>query len=211
MDRENLLNKKEVKERGWTDKLIETFLGEPDESRTNPFYKKAAPTKLYDMDRIQEIEATEVFQYEFEKSRKRKSQAEKATITKKVKAEQEYDKILEELAGLELPDLTENELLDLAIKDYNAMWAGYEFKRACKNDDLDFLYRITVNFVRHNLINYEEVLTQAKNKTGKIDLLKNAYNLIFKKIGKKYPWLEAECDEQLYKKIEAIEGLHDLY
>ena len=48
-------------DRGWTDKLIEQFLGEPDHLKTNPMYKKAAPMRLYLLDRVTACEGSEAF------------------------------------------------------------------------------------------------------------------------------------------------------
>lgn len=51
-DRELLFNLKELNERNWTNGLIKTFLGEPDDFRTNSFYASAAPSKLYLKERV---------------------------------------------------------------------------------------------------------------------------------------------------------------
>ena len=41
-----------IKDRMWSDKLIRTFLPEPDQIMPNPFYKCVSPMKLYKMERI---------------------------------------------------------------------------------------------------------------------------------------------------------------
>ena len=42
----------ELKQRGWTDGLIKKFLPKPDETKTNPVIKSAAPMKLYKIKRV---------------------------------------------------------------------------------------------------------------------------------------------------------------
>ena len=46
----------ELKQRGWTDGLIKKFLPKPDETKTNPIVKSAAPMKLYKIKRVERIE-----------------------------------------------------------------------------------------------------------------------------------------------------------
>ena len=55
------INKSLLKQRGWTESMIKTFLGEPDAEKDNPIYKSAAPMKLYDMKRVLAAESNEGF------------------------------------------------------------------------------------------------------------------------------------------------------
>ena len=50
-----------LKHRGWTDAMIRDLLGEPDKRGANPHYRKAAPTRLFKISRVELIEATEAF------------------------------------------------------------------------------------------------------------------------------------------------------
>ena len=50
------LRASELKERGWTEKLIRTVLGEPDERRKNPDHRSAVPMRLYFMGRVLDAE-----------------------------------------------------------------------------------------------------------------------------------------------------------
>ena len=45
-----------LRHRGWTPDLIDAFLGEPDEVRANPFFTRAAPMRLYALERIEAAE-----------------------------------------------------------------------------------------------------------------------------------------------------------
>lgn len=46
----------DLQKRGWTPKWISTHLGEPDELKTNPHYKRAAPMRLYSAERVEQAE-----------------------------------------------------------------------------------------------------------------------------------------------------------
>ena len=45
-DAPKMLTLTDLKARGWTDALVKQFLGEPDATRPNPHYRKAAPNAL---------------------------------------------------------------------------------------------------------------------------------------------------------------------
>jgi hypothetical protein len=51
----------ELKQRGWTEGLIRKFLPKPDETKTNPIIRSAAPMKLYKIKRVEKIEKSEKF------------------------------------------------------------------------------------------------------------------------------------------------------
>lgn len=57
-----LLARGHLRRRGWTESGILKFLGEPDAHAPNPVVWSAAHMRLYDQDRVADIEATEVWQ-----------------------------------------------------------------------------------------------------------------------------------------------------
>lgn len=69
-------------ERGWTDALVRKFLGQPDELKTNPYYKKAPKMKLYSLARIEKAEQTQEFKLALEKAKVRKKGAQMGLVTK---------------------------------------------------------------------------------------------------------------------------------
>lgn len=80
MDRERLLDrlnqgkmitKAGLKARGWTDRAITKFLGEPDQTRPNPHYSSAAPMNLYRLSRVELAENSKEFVSFRETKRKR--------------------------------------------------------------------------------------------------------------------------------------------
>ena len=74
----------EIKKIGFNDKLITTLLPEPI-LKTNPFYKCAAPMKLWEKKVVEEAMKCEVFKAHIIKREKRISGAKKAVQTKKNK------------------------------------------------------------------------------------------------------------------------------
>jgi hypothetical protein len=47
---------------GWTRRLIDRLLGEPDKLARNPHYASAAPMRLYLLERVAEVEQTPEYQ-----------------------------------------------------------------------------------------------------------------------------------------------------
>lgn len=45
-----------LERRGWTMRLIEGYLGDPDRTPPNPVYRRAAPIKLWKLSRVLEVE-----------------------------------------------------------------------------------------------------------------------------------------------------------
>jgi hypothetical protein len=79
---EEFVIKSKLVEQGWTDALVTKFLPEPDQIKSNPHYRLAAPMKLYLKERVERIEATDQFKEAKEKSSSRKRSAQKAVESK---------------------------------------------------------------------------------------------------------------------------------
>jgi hypothetical protein len=62
MNRKDYVNLTQLKKRGWTIKLIEDFKPEHDATAPNPKNPAWAPQKLYDLEKIKEIESRPGFQ-----------------------------------------------------------------------------------------------------------------------------------------------------
>ncbi|MEU5039793.1 hypothetical protein [Streptomyces griseorubiginosus] len=50
-----------LRARGWTAGMIRRLLGEPDLRQANPYFRKAPPTRLYSVERIEAVERSEEF------------------------------------------------------------------------------------------------------------------------------------------------------
>ncbi len=191
--KEKLLAKSQVLDRGWTDTLVKKFLPDPDEIKPNPIYKSAAPMKLYKLERVEVVETTDQFKKEMLKTVARKKVAQKV-VQKKSNETMEYvDKF-----HIKVKKLSDSYLIKCACDSYNDWhWEkGNDFEQASKDSDPLFLERICVNYLRHEMSHYEQYLDQIFGKVGKFE----AYNLIrsriFAEIARLYPWLAGECQRQ---------------
>jgi hypothetical protein len=108
-----------------------------------------------------------------------------------------------ESVEISLPRVEKKILLKRACGHYNYM----QDERACYgrshsdipatlNSDKEFLDRITVNYLRHCLTDYEELLDEISGKVGFAVGYFDIREKIFKKIIEYYPWLETECKRQ---------------
>ena len=73
-----------LKERGWTESMIRSLLGKPDLYADNPYYKSAAPMRLWRLRRAEVIEGTPEFAAARERAERRCAAAAKAAETRAV-------------------------------------------------------------------------------------------------------------------------------
>ena len=180
----------DLKQKNWTDTLINRYLKEPDDYAPNPHYRCAAPMKLYLRKRVDRVEKKEAFLADREKSIKRSRSAYAGVCTK-------YNKIIEYVTNLKivLPDYGEEELFERAVShycDYQCYLGRYEYScYGVSSFDMDFLRRISCNYIRHQETSYEEELERMYGKVGvqeAHDILKER---IINAIYKKYQWKKA--------------------
>ena len=194
-NQQNLITKSKLIERGWTESLITKFLPNPDQIKLNPHYKKAAPMKLFLLDRIQIIENTDQFKIAKENSAARKTAAKKAVSTKTAK----IMNYVELNVDIVVPKIEKNKLISLACNSFN----DWQFNKnnsdgilaTPKSDEL-FLQRICVNFIRHEMTDYEFHLGEVFGKVGTANAYFAIREKIFTAIAKEYPWLKSECERQ---------------
>lgn len=193
-EKELYVSMKGLKAEGWTDKLIQKFLGEPDKTARNPMFASASPVKLYSRERIHEVLQTKAFLEEKEKADIRKKSARKAVETKQ-------DSLMEKIRQLEIlvEILPPGKVKRLAIESYNDHNLDYgNFDSiAHKNNDKSFLDRITVNFIRHELTSYDHSLETIAGKTGKSLALTAIRRKVYETIANTYPMYREECKRQM--------------
>lgn len=192
--KEEFISKSKIKTRGWTEKLIDEFLSEPDKLSQNPFYRNAPDIKLYKIDRVEKIEDTVEFKELYEKTKKRKESSKKAILTK-------TKNIIEYVDGLiiNIKKIDEKELKGKAIDSFNE-WKSYKSEDGyCGNGDKLFFNRIIVNFLRHECSNYEKKLDEIYGKVGIDDAYMRLKNKVLDAIKNTYPFLSEECERQKIK------------
>lgn len=190
-----LITKSTAIEQGWTEGLIKKFLGEPDELKTNPNYKSGPPMRLYNIERIAETAArpevaTALAKVAAQRTN-RKAGANKATESKR-------ERLMEWVEGLEIeiPKMSFERLVTGAIAHYNDRQFDYcdSDRSASIESSTEFLQRITENYVRHELTDYEFQLSQLFGQTGKDLAYQRIKTRIMQHFHRAYPHLWGEID-----------------
>lgn len=184
------ITKRGLKERGWTDSLIRRFLPEPDSTECNPYYRCAAPMRLYSTERVAAIEKTPEFVAAHEVAERRSLAAMCAADTKR-----RATTTFAESATVSVPQLDRHELIRLACKSYN----NHNWERdrvATPDSDQGFLDRICVNHLRHRLTKYDSHLNNTRGKVGSTDANLTLKRRVLAEIARVYPFFAEECDRQ---------------
>jgi hypothetical protein len=181
--------------RKWTDRLIKKYMPVPDEIRNNPHYGRASEMKLYKISRVESIEKNEQFLIDFQKTMLRRKSSEKMVETKK-------DNLLIQISEfpISVEIIPRYELVPLVIDDYNNR-NYYKDYLTLRDLDQSTLERLTVNYIRHKLTEYEYHLYTIGDQVGKKEgarLLKEITNNC---IGESYPDLTRECALQLRRQF----------
>lgn len=171
---------------GWTATLVSRLLGDPDK-RINKYGRDLG---LYAVARVEQAEGEPEFAQAQAAIAKRRLSAAKAVETKKVKL---LDAI--RTTPITVEKFTQHKLLRRAIDRYNARSHGRSF--ASLSDDPLFLERITVNFIRHDLTQYDQTLWDAAGKTGIDSAVAALRKRVYEAIAQAYPLLSDECVRQL--------------
>lgn len=199
-EKEDYLPLSGVKERGWTDSMIRAFLGDPDKTAPNPFYRNAgAPMRLYSLTRVREAETSE----QWIAARELASTRSKASHERALRKAKQLVQSVENLS-VAVPELSEAELSRQACEHYNHRATDRSFLRdrgdfmqfATSNSDPAFLNRIKVNYLRHEYTIYDEALYGVRKKIGAGRSRAAIRNLVLREIAKVYPALAEECDRQ---------------
>ncbi len=190
------ITRSQLRERGWTEAAIRDFAGEPDEILPNPFYRSGAPMQLYDLKRIKRKERTKGFRAWQEKSKARRAAAQGV-------ADRKREETLQKVETLEIKVVkyAGGRLLRKSIEHYNnrRRWDDESF--ASEDDSPEFLQRIQVNYIRHQLTNYDREIEALFKRIGKQDAITALRLRIYTQIGKVYPRLREEADRQYTERL----------
>lgn len=159
----DMLTQSDILELGWTKSLIGKYLPDPT-LKPNPRYKKAAPMKLWNKRDVLDAMDSEVFKAAMEKASKRKAAAEKACATKTKKTVEEMTAVGN---GLKIKIIPDDDLRQrtLRAKQNRAIEHGnYEFIPYASDITPETMERWIVNYIRHNLVNYDTALERLYGK-----------------------------------------------
>jgi hypothetical protein len=187
-----------LRERGWTPAMIRDLLGEPDETRPNPVYRSAAPVRLWDEDRVTGAEAATGFAGLAARGARRSAAGTAAADSRRAALAAEIAAVI-----ITVPVLHRDALTRRACDAYNRrQWdvradADWDWALASENSDPAFLERIAVNYLRHELTDYESHLDAIAGRTGVRDGERLVRARVYDAIASAYPDLAAECRRQL--------------
>ena len=172
---------------GWSSALISKLLGAPDQRKK--VFGRSIPLALYSVERVEKAEASEEFRAAQDSLARRRIAAKKAVATK-------TDNLLALVAAMPITveKLSLARVRKDAIDSYNHRSNGLSF--ASNGDDAAFLRRIMVNYIRHELTQYDNSLWEAAGKTGAHHAVQAIRQRVYQAIAEAYPALAAECDEQ---------------
>ena len=174
----------------WTDASIRRLLDPPDRTRPNPHSQSQHPMKLYDLKRVEQVEQSQAFFDWKQASQRRRASARQAAVHKR-------DRALEwvEALKIKIPKMPNRKLVKRACDSYNEMSIFQDTPRtAHPDDDIRFLRRITLNYIRHELTDYEEHLVDLFGVVGKADAYNRLKERIYKCAIARYPWLNGPLD-----------------
>lgn len=190
--KEKLITQTTVLSMGFTKSMIDKLLPEPILKR-NPRYASSSPMKLWKEDDVKAVMETSEFQALAAKSAARKAASSKAVETKRQNAELIADELIKnirvrrwKMATLERKVLDDKELRNLEHGNYDM-----------PRPDSRTLERWMVNFIRHNLCDYDDSLEELCGLVGKDELYRLLKTETLLKIAEVYPELEPECRRQM--------------
>lgn len=185
-----------VEKRGWTRSMATKLLENLDYKEVNnPHYKCAAPMTLYYLKDIKRIEKTKKFAQLKEKAEKRKISAKKAVETKINTTMDIADTFSVTVERIDLEDLEEFTLEEKQYW-YDNNWNSDYYRNAYSADE-ETIKRWMVNFIRHNLSDYEEQLEILEGRTGKNKGYWHFKIKLAEEMKKVYPELEKDIDKYM--------------
>lgn len=191
MGKEKLLSQSAVLSMGFTKSMIAKLLPPPILKR-NPHYASSAPMKLWREDDVRSGMETSDFQMMAAKAAARKAASAKAVETKRKNAEATVDNLIASI-HVERWDMVALERVTLSAKQ---QWYYEHGNFDVLTPDHKTLERWMVNFIRHNLCEYDDKLIDIFGLVGKEALYQRLKTETLAKIAEVYPDLEAECKRQ---------------
>ena len=182
----------QIKQMGFTDSIIKTLNIVPTEIKPNPHNKKNF-MKLYSEEYIDTILKSSEFVNLVGKNINRRLGALKSTNTKVEKLMRDIDNLNITIKRIENVEL-------LALHQYNE-YNITQLRLANVKDDVRFLDRLCVNYIRHELTNYDNSLDFTVGRVGKYKAFNRINEKIYTRIKEVYPQYSEECDRQLKIKI----------
>src|SRR5262245_5514124 len=181
--REGYYSRTDLKDRGWNDRLIKTFLGGPD--------KSGRRVCLYEADRVHRAEARPAFAEAQRGSAVRRYAAGRVADAKKERMRLWLEAIQVKVPRIDMEDLTR-----LAVEQHDARRFATEEPLARVDSDKELLDRLRLNYLRRSLTGYDRLLEQVAGTVGAQDACLELKEKVLDAIAEAYPELADECNRQ---------------
>ena len=181
------------KEYGLTDSLIRRLLPEPT-LVPNPVYRCAAPMKLWNKTDVEKALETDEALRLIEQSEKRRAASRKAVETKRQHLEQEVDEAIRriQVRRISCKTVMRNAVTDKEEWDY---YNGH-YDTDPRHAPIEHKNRWAVNYIRHNLTEYDEALWDMRGKVGVLEQYLRYKLAVLDAIAATYPEYKSECEAQ---------------
>ena len=187
--KEQLISQSAVLSMGFTKSMIGKLLPPPVLKR-NPHYASSAPMKLWREDDVRSVMGTQEFQTMAAKAVARKAASAKAVETKRKNAEAIADELIASIHVTRMPVLEE------ATLNAKQEWYLEHGNVDILSPNTETLERWMVNFIRHNLCEYDDKLVDLFGLVGKEELYHRLKTETLAKIAGVYPELDVEGKRQ---------------
>lgn len=182
-------------ELGFTRKMIEILCPEPDDEAYNPRFACAAPMKLWNAERIDQIMASSEFKKLKSQADKRREASAKGNATKLAKTRKMVDEHIAdiEVHRLDFKLVEEEALLDKQAFDCSRGHYDSDPFHAPQSDQ----QRWIVNYIRHNLTSYDHDLYETKGQVGTHQEYSRYKQAVLEVIARQYPEVANACQAQI--------------
>ena len=175
--------------RGWPKTAVQSLLPKPIQKR-NPYYTKAAPMLLWEEKIVLAAEESDEFKNLKSAKERRRNKSLDACARS---AQMLEDEMLH--CPIRVKRLSEKTLKQRTLLDKES-W-DREFSYSVRDADEQTIQRWMVNYIRHNLTNYETICEGLYNKVGNDKAYQTFKDRVLSKIADEYPFLSDECNEQM--------------
>ena len=184
--------------RGWTKSGVARFLGPPDKTCPNPRYKSAAPMKLYGLDRVKQVEVSAEYSEWCRASEVRRERAQKVVVKRRAATLAEVEAWRPDVGSAPLSEVRGEAIAHYNHRQLDRYWEDAHEPASTQSDPL-FLERIMVNYLRHAVSDYDDILDGLIARVGKADAYRVVRERVLGEIAKAYPRLAQETKRQLQR------------
>ncbi|WP_026178379.1 hypothetical protein [Streptomyces hokutonensis] len=181
-----------LRARGWTAGMVRQLLGEPDLLRANPHVRSSPPTRLYRVERVETAERSDAFRAVAATAARRSAAARSA-------ARRRRREVLTRITAepIDVPRLTPQRLTALAVEHRNRQDEERTYTATVEGADPSELDRWKVDYLRHRLTRYDELLSGLHGTTGRAAAEELLRRRLYAAITEAYPLLAQECERRL--------------